>query len=166
MYILTKKLRHLLKSPVGELYPDFRDAIPKIKSFNFIFSVGDVTTLNLIENGLIPDLAIVDNHIQRESHDKNFTFTDNIFKIKNPPGTIKKVLWETVDKAIKLSVENDKQLIIVDGEEDLAVLPVMIMAPDNSIVLYGQPNEGLVLVDTKENKNNAKKFLKMMEKTE
>jgi hypothetical protein len=36
--------------------------------------------------------------------------------------------------------------ITVDGEEDLLVLPVCMSAPENSVVLYGQPNEGLVLV--------------------
>ena len=37
--------------------------------------------------------------------------------------------------------------ITVNGEEDLLVLPVCIHAPDNAIVMYGQPNEGLVLVE-------------------
>jgi hypothetical protein len=36
--------------------------------------------------------------------------------------------------------------IIVDGEEDLLVIPVCIYAPENSVVMYGQPNEGLVIV--------------------
>ena len=46
--------------------------------------------------------------------------------------------------------------ITVFGEEDLLVLPVCIHAPDNSIVLYGQPNEGLVLVEiTTEIRNKA-----------
>jgi uncharacterized protein (UPF0218 family) len=34
----------------------------------------------------------------------------------------------------------------VNGEEDLLVIPVCIHAPENAIVLYGQPNEGLVIV--------------------
>jgi hypothetical protein len=36
--------------------------------------------------------------------------------------------------------------IIVDGEEDLLVIPACILAPENSVVMYGQPNEGLVIV--------------------
>ena len=34
--------------------------------------------------------------------------------------------------------------ITVKGEEDLLVIPVCIYAPENSVVLYGQPNEGMV----------------------
>ena len=53
--------------------------------------------------------------------------------------------------------------ITVFGEEDLLVLPVCIHAPDNSIVLYGQPNEGLVLVEiTTEIRNKAQTLLDLM----
>ena len=37
-------------------------------------------------------------------------------------------------------------MILVDGEEDLLALPAIFLAPINSLVLYGQPNQGFVLV--------------------
>jgi len=53
--------------------------------------------------------------------------------------------------------------ITVMGEEDLFVLPVCIYAPDNSIVLYGQPNEGLVLVEiSTEIRNKVQTLLDLM----
>ena len=53
--------------------------------------------------------------------------------------------------------------ITVMGEEDLLVLPVCIHAPDNSIVLYGQPNEGLVLVEiSTEIRNKVQTLLDLM----
>ena len=53
--------------------------------------------------------------------------------------------------------------IIVNGEEDLLVLPVCIHAPKNSVVLYGQPNKGLVLVQiTTEIRNKAQTLLDLM----
>ena len=53
--------------------------------------------------------------------------------------------------------------ITVMGEEDLLVLPVCIYAPDNSIVLYGQPNEGLVLVEiSTEIRNKVQTLLDLM----
>jgi len=53
--------------------------------------------------------------------------------------------------------------IIVTGEEDLLVLPVAVFAPGNSVVLYGQPNEGLVLVQiTEEVRNKAKSIMDLM----
>ncbi|MCG3779568.1 MAG: hypothetical protein JW390_20152 [Nitrosopumilus sp.] len=53
--------------------------------------------------------------------------------------------------------------LIVNGEEDLLVLPVCIHAPENSVVLYGQPNKGLVLVQINtEIRNKAQSLLDMM----
>ena len=36
--------------------------------------------------------------------------------------------------------------IIVNGEEDLLTVPACIYSPDNHMLLYGQPNEGIVSV--------------------
>ena len=50
--------------------------------------------------------------------------------------------------------------ITVDGEEDLLVIPACIYAPDKSVVLYGQPNEGMVIVPvTSEIRNKTKSIL-------
>ena len=53
--------------------------------------------------------------------------------------------------------------IVVTGEEDLLVLPVCVHAPQNAIVLYGQPNEGLVIVKvTQEIRNKTQQLLNLM----
>jgi uncharacterized protein (UPF0218 family) len=36
--------------------------------------------------------------------------------------------------------------IVVSGEEDLLALPLFAMVPNGSVVLYGQPLEGMVIV--------------------
>ena len=41
-------------------------------------------------------------------------------------------------------------LVRVDGEEDLAALPAVLVAPDGAAVVYGQPGEGMVLVTVDE----------------
>ena len=51
-------------------------------------------------------------------------------------------------------------MIIVDGEEDLAVLPVVLLAPLDSLVFYGQRNQGLVLVKVTEEKKSE--FVKIL----
>jgi hypothetical protein len=54
--------------------------------------------------------------------------------------------------------------LCVNGEEDLLVMPVCIYAPENAIILYGQPNEGLVIVKiTSEIRNKTQKLLDLME---
>ena len=53
--------------------------------------------------------------------------------------------------------------IVVDGEEDRLVIPVCISAPENSLVMYGQPNEGLVIVQiTPEIRAKVQKILDSM----
>jgi GTP-dependent dephospho-CoA kinase len=47
----------------------------------------------------------------------------------------------------------------VQGEEDLLALPLFAMAPKGSAVLYGQPLEGIVLVNITEEKQNQAKDL-------
>ena len=53
--------------------------------------------------------------------------------------------------------------IVVNGEEDLATLPAILYAPLGSAVVYGQPNEGSVLVEvTLEKKEQIKDLMKRM----
>ena len=53
--------------------------------------------------------------------------------------------------------------LLVDGEEDLLVLPVCLFAPANSVVMYGQPNEGLVIAEiTDEVRDKVQKIVNQM----
>ena len=53
--------------------------------------------------------------------------------------------------------------VFVKGEEDLLVLPVLVHAPENSVVLYGQPDEGLVIVPVnQEARDKANKIMDLM----
>jgi hypothetical protein len=52
---------------------------------------------------------------------------------------------------------------MIDGEEDLLALVAVLYAPEKSLVVYGQPNEGMVVVEvTKEKKTETCKFLEAM----
>ena len=164
MLKLEENLRSEFKKPLGKLYSSFDDAINDIQMAKFLISVGDATTKNLIENKLYPNISIIDNLIQRKNHNYKITYTDNILRAKNPPGTITTNLWETIEKAINNSTKKKNQLIVVEGEEDLAVLPCILLAPDESVVLYGQPNEGLVFVNVNSVKNKADELIKLFKK--
>ena len=148
------------KRPLGKLYVDFEDAIPMIKEASFLISVGDQTTKNLVDNDLIPNLGIIDNRIQRKDHNYDIIRTENILDADNPAGTITENLWETIDEAISLALEdNENRIIVVKGEEDLAVLPCLLIAPEDAVILYGQPNEGLVFVNVFEGKGKAERLM-------
>jgi uncharacterized protein (UPF0218 family) len=150
------------KKPLGKLYPNFEDAIPEIKKAEFLISVGDQTTKNLMDNDLTPDLGIIDNRIQREDHTHNIIQENNILEAENPAGTITDDLWETIESAIEaIKTDGIKRQIIVKGEEDLAVLPCILIAPEETIILYGQPNEGLVFVKASDVIDKANKLMSL-----
>ena len=160
MFRLDENLIGEFKAPLGKLYADFEDAIPMIKEANFLISVGDQTTKNLVDNDLIPDLGIIDNRIQRKDHNYDIIRTENILDADNPAGTITENLWETIDEAISLTLDDDEnRIIVVKGEEDLAVLPCLLIAPEDAVILYGQPNEGLVFVNVFEGKGKAERLM-------
>ena len=69
-------------------------------------------------------------------------------------------MWDAIEKAFNT---DGTTRIVVDGEEDLATLPVVAMAPDNTKVLYGQPNEGIVIITVNSTvRKRAKNFLNRM----
>jgi hypothetical protein len=50
--------------------------------------------------------------------------------------------------------------IVVNGEEDLAVIPAVVEAPLGAAVVYGQPNKGMVIIAiTQERKKKAKQLM-------
>ncbi len=154
------ELRGLFKKPWGKLYKGkgLGPAL-KIKSEiagENVIVVGDVTLRNITEVGIKPRLAIVDLKTKRENE---VEFSGNAVVVNNPPGTISKELWE----AIHENIDKEGVTILVRGEEDLAVLPCILEADWNTIILYGQPNEGIVLVRVNEDKKmRAGIVLKML----
>ena len=156
---LNKDVIAELKKPLGKLYPDFEDAIDEIKSSKFLISVGDATFSNLIKYELYPNMAIIDNLVQRKNYDHDVIHTENILKANNPAGTITDDLWETIGQALELSNTGECYVIEVEGEEDLAVLPCILMAREDATILYGQPNEGLVILKVSDTIDKAQTLI-------
>ena len=153
-----------MKIPLGILLPigqDNKENIQKYLSDNsYIITVGDRTTEKMIEFDLIPSLQIIDGLEKREK--RNFPKLGNAFEltIDNPAAEITLQSIEIIKKAFTM---NSPVRLTVNGEEDLLVLPVCIHAPENSVVLYGQPNKGLVFVQiTTEIRNKAQTLLNLM----
>ena len=155
---LPRELRPLMKKPLGTLYRGKgRDTIDKfageLGSPTKLISVGDVTTFHLLEAGIIPDICIVDNRTKRKpvSSDMSARNMDKFYdemSVDNPAGII-------TDELIKTLC-------------DLATLPVILLAPLGAVVLYGQPDEGVVFVKvTKEKKGEIRTlFEKLISKNQ
>ena len=80
--------------------------------------------------------------------------------VKNNPGEISSESFNLVKNIFK---EKPPIRLVVDGEEDLLVLPVCLFAPENSVVMYGQPNEGLVIAEiTNEVRDKVQKIVNQM----
>ncbi|MFA0833548.1 MAG: GTP-dependent dephospho-CoA kinase family protein [Methanobacterium formicicum] len=150
MLILNSKLRSEFKKPIGVLYNSLDDAKDFINSRypdNLLISVGDITTQNLQKAGLIPHLGIIDNVVERKPAAYDVVYDNVTLNVKNPPGVITDQLQETIKEAFQLLKTGFRVLILVEGEEDLAAIPCILMAPSGSLVLYGQPGEGLVVCE-------------------
>ena len=127
--------------------------------------MGDVTTFHLLESNIIPDVLIVDDRTKREpvssqvvAGTKHKGFKELI--VKNPPGAISEDLIDAIDSGIS---SGKRVRISVKGEEDLAALPAIMMAPIDSVVLYGQPDEGMVFVRiTKSKKDEIRQLLRLI----
>ena len=162
---LPDDLRDQLKNPLGNLIsdndPNKENIIKKISAESTIITVGDRTTEIMLQLGLKPQVQIIDG---LEKRNQRIVLTDDTvntnLSCKNPPGEITEESIQVIQKAF--SCESPVR-ITVDGEEDLLVIPVCIHAPENSIVMYGQPNEGLVIIRvTPEIKAKVQKILDSM----
>ena len=145
---LPEKLRAHLKNPLGNLIkdndPNKENILKKIYAESIIITVGDKTTEIMVQLGLRPQIQIIDGLEKRNQRTVPVDDAINTkLSCKNPPGEITEESIQIIQKAF--SCESPVR-IIVDGEEDLLVIPVCIFAPENSVVIYGQPNEGLVIV--------------------
>lgn len=160
---LPENLRDSLKKPLGTLIKDSEttkeNILKNIPTGSFVITVGDATTEKLIKFGIIPSLQIVDGLEKRTRRELPSSAAKTTFSCNNPPAQITQESIEVIKKALK----EPPARITVIGEEDLLVLPVCVYAPENSVVLYGQPNEGLVLVIiNSEIRNKAQSIMNSM----
>ncbi len=155
MLTLPPEHRWLFKEPFGTIFSDFSLVIPLLKGKNFC-TVGDVVTHNAFSAGLIPEIGIIDGFTKRSPYLDMPEIRGHILHVENPAGTITDELRSALREARELM----PCVVIVKGEEDLAVLPLVEIMPDETIIIYGQPGEGLVLCEVSEQlRQDAQKLL-------
>lgn len=139
MLILPEEHRKLFKDPFGVLYRSMDEILPLIEGKE-VYTVGDVVTHNLRKKGITPAVAVVDGYTMRSPCSRMPVTDGESLQVKNPAGT----LTDDLVRALEHAVRNPPTTVIVDGEEDLAVIPLVLNAHDGAIVLYGQPHQGVV----------------------
>jgi len=157
IYVIPDSKRDELRKPLGKVIQD----IEKEEIKGRIVSVGDMVTMTLQKKGISPDIAIVDYKIERKEYKGEPFHAEEVIRVRNPPGVITGALWN----AIATSYSKDKKMLIeVEGEEDLAALPAIYLAPENTTVIYGLPSVGMVVVEVGEKeRKTVYRFLKEIE---
>lgn len=166
--VLPQKLRPQLKKPLGELIlgseEKLKQAASKVKKRlenqppTIFITVGDVTTLSLINEGIVPDLSIVDFKVGRKEIYQNITELGfhpkiRVKEITSLAGTLNRDVFLTIREGMKNFLKLRQRLVIrVFGEEDLTALPAVLFTPLSSLVCYGQPGEGIVTIKVTEGK--------------
>ncbi len=174
-FIPTVAVRTILQEPLGaivtgaegNLQKAVADVKPVVTKATCIYIVGDIVSYSFIEAGLGYDLAVFDYKNKRKrSLFLPSASKENFYKAINPPGHISNAAIDvltTIQVAIILAHDTSNDLsatqkkpkeanLLIDGEEDLLVLPLILLAPLNAVILYGQSGQGIVVVDVTESK--------------
>jgi GTP-dependent dephospho-CoA kinase len=144
----------LLTGPPSEAIPKLQQLI-KLKKPPMVATVGDIVSQETLKARLKIDLRIVDNKTLRNAIRSIDFPSQKTYTVRNPAGVIRSEAWQTIKKA----VGRKGSLVIVEGEEDLLVLPVLLEAPEDSLVVYGQPREGIVVVEATASKKREVKAM-------
>lgn len=163
---MPESLRVELSKPYGRLLergPDenAREAISIIRSSRprKVIIVGDFTLSTLSKQGFLPDIGIFDRKTKRSSFSEEFAPTS---KISNPPGCISDEAVAAIRKALR---SRERSMILVEGEEDLLSIPSIAIAPVGSLVIYGLPGRGMVVITVdSEMKKKMKELLGRFER--
>jgi uncharacterized protein (UPF0218 family) len=166
-YRISEQMRARFKEPFGFLIQgDPKDTMNKLREIikqekpTKLIAVGDIVSRNLYNHNIDTNIVITDNQSLREKVESIIYPGKKLVLAKNPQGTITK---EAII-AIQDSLKDDKSVqILIEGEEDLLTLIAVLHAPKGAIIVYGQPNQGIVVVKvTSEKKNKASTTLEKM----
>ncbi len=173
---LPQKLRNQFKKPWGNLLRDddpsrtpeeLAKELYQTEQPSILISVGDVCTESLWRVNVHPDIVIIDGITLRDDykiqHSPQVKYDEKI--VENAPATITKEAWITICETITQTMTRNSHVkITVKGEEDLLTLPAILCSPNNGVVTYGQPKEGIVwLKVTPELKEKVHRVLSQFE---
>jgi len=146
IFFLNPELRSQFKKPQGRLITqniaeEIKAIIKKEQPIK-IALVGDSIVNFFVKNKLAFDYAAIDLKTGRKKTRLDY-HKPFIFQVKNPAGQITSSASRAILKMVK---QEQKGVIRILGEEDLIVLPFVLSLPFKSLVFYGQPGKGCVVV--------------------
>lgn len=164
---LPDEMRGDLKEPMGPIFTDAERLLAAAGDGPLI-AVGDVVTYHFERAGVTPDVSVVDGLTKRgEVEDSVAEGVARLgdeareVHVENPAAALTRELLTALCDAID---DPDPTVLVVEGEEDLVALPAIVAAPLDASVVYGQPDEGMVLVEvTEDAKEDMRDLLSRMD---
>ena len=173
MRYITAELRAKLSKPQGRLVKE-KALVRLLRGSRgaLVAVVGDVAAMALARKGVFPNLVVYDLKSRRKPLGRAAAkFIESLparrLRASNPPGTLSQGIFSAMKRAFSAAGRAKEVVkLFIEGEEDLAVIPAVIAAPLKSIVVYGQPRKGLVVINvTKAAKKAVRKFYSKFSRT-
>lgn len=157
-----------MSRPLGDLLAGSQQETPhllkerlRVEPPTCLVAVGDQVTRTVLSLGVKAKLYVVDGKTKRSRVAMVSVPDAKILRVENPPGYLGEEALAAVEEAFR---GEESVLITVEGEEDLLTLAAILYAPEGALVIYGQPDEGLVAVRVdKERRRFAEKIFEEME---
>jgi hypothetical protein len=167
---LPESAREAMRVPLGPVVQD-AGLGELLRGARVLVTVGDMVTATLLDAGYDVSLAVFDYKTkrteERDFHKKLQKMRGRRLRAPNPPAMITRDLWEALQNAFLMIGAGARVGIEVEGEEDLAAIPAIIMAPEGARVLYGMPGKGMVVVTVNDKaRKKAGALLGLMERRE
>jgi len=157
---VPEEKRHIFKEPIGS---ELKESELTKHHDTKIITVGDVVSLTMRRNGIRPILSVYDGYTERSEMTDFAALVEGEEKevVANPAGTI----TDELDDAIRNALTTGKtDLIRVEGEEDLALMPCILYAPEGTEIVYGWPGKGMMVVSTDDvTRKRIEELWKLME---
>ncbi|MDR1404477.1 MAG: GTP-dependent dephospho-CoA kinase family protein [Candidatus Methanoplasma sp.] len=162
---VPERNRRFFKEPLGTDLKE--EELTVIGREPKMITVGDMVSLTAMKHGIIPDLSIYDGMTGRREMTEFTALVKSGGRketvVRNKAGTITAELIA----AIKNALNGKEEIICVEGEEDLATIPCILLSPDGTKIIYGWPGKGMKLVTVDENiRNKAQSLMEMTEELE
>jgi uncharacterized protein (UPF0218 family) len=142
---LPSSMRDAFKEPLGT---ELKESELREHKDSRIVAVGDVVSLTMARNGIRPVLSVYDGYTERhEMTEFSALVKKNRWEekvVKSPAGVISREM----DDAVRNALSGGTGLIRVEGEEDLALMPCILYAPEGTEIIYGWPGKGMMIVTT------------------
>lgn len=155
---MTRKAWERMQERIGILItgemPEPYHVLKEMLRGEKVIAIGDVVVENLLKVGIEPVMMVVDGKSMRQKREAPI---EGEITVRNEASEVSDELMEAVKRGYRR--------ILVDGEEDLASLPALLYADENSLIVYGQPSEGIMVIrPTKDIKKKVEETLALFER--